>query len=117
MFTAWRSWARRHWPSSPRGHDGRPRLQTKTVDYRLGLSTKTPDSRLSTYHGTVTFPCRTAPSAIASFGDARSPSIDPVGRSSTRSVAVTLPVTAPEIEMRFATRLAVTSALAPMVRL
>ena len=43
----------------------------------------------------TTLPRKWAPSAIATRGATRSPSTDPVSRSSTFSLAVMVPVTAP----------------------
>ena len=63
------------------------------------------------------WPVMTAPSVTTSRGAAMSPTTEPVARTSSRSLALTFPVTAPLIVMFLATRSAVIVALGPMVKL
>ena len=62
-----------------------------------------------------TLPRKCAPSAIATRGEAMSPSTEPLSRMSTFSDAVTLPVTSPSTTTDFAKTSALILPLGPMV--
>ena len=66
---------------------------------------------------TSTWPVMTAPSAMTSRGATMSPTTEPVARTSSCSLALTCPVTAPLIVTFFATKSAVIVALGPTVKL
>ena len=61
------------------------------------------------------FPLTTAPSAMARRGALISPSTDAAGCRSTLSVAVTFPMTAPQMSIDLAVRFARIAAPAPMI--
>jgi hypothetical protein len=63
-----------------------------------------------------TRPFTSAPSIIISRGAVRSPCTDAVACTSSRSAAVTFPITAPQIRIVLAARSALTAAVAPMMR-
>ena len=65
---------------------------------------------------TSTWPVTTAPSAMTSRGATMSPTTEPVARTSSCSLALTFPITAPLIVTFFATTSALIVALGPMVK-